>query len=119
MNIVVISGYLPADATEAWSPATKEAPSQMRLLFEVRIKDSHGFEFPEKCIVESSEAIREWQPLLTAGRAVLIHGEQTSNPFYKNGVLSGYVRKVRVFRAEFPNRSGKKIEEEQPEETTV
>jgi len=119
VNTRFFTGYLPADALEAWAPATADRPAQPRLIFEVMIADSHGVTFPEKCLVDDANLVREWQPLLTAGRAVVIQGEQTARPWHDKGVLKGYAREVRVQRMEFPSRGGKKEAPEQPAEAAA
>lgn len=111
MNARFFTGYLPRDAEEAWSPATAQHGPLPRLVFDVNLKDSAGVEFLDKCVVDDPLLIQEYRPLLTAGRAVIVQGEQTARGFYRRGVLEGYVREVRVFRMEFPNR-GKRLEPE-------
>lgn len=115
MNTRFFTGYLREEATTAWAPATHEHGPLPRLTFEVIIHDSHGVEFPEKCLVDDERLITEYQRLLTAGRSVIVQGEQTARELYKRGVFAGYVREVRVQRIEFPNRGGKKPEHEPAE----
>lgn len=110
MNTRFFTGYLPAEAEEAWAPATAEHGPLPRLVFEVMLKDSRGVEFIDKCLLDDPRLIREYRPLLTAGRAVIVEGEQTARPYHRLGVLQGYVREVRVWRMEFPYRGGKKPE---------
>ena len=116
MNTRFFTGYLPKEASTAWAPATAEHGPLPRLVFEVIIRDSRGAEFPEKCVVDDDVLIREWQPLLTAGRAVIVQGEQTARPFHERGVLKGYVREVRVQHMEFPNRGKAKEQPAEPAE---
>lgn len=104
MNTRFFTGYLPGEAVTAWAPATAEHGPLPRVLFEVRIKDSVGVEFEDKCMIDDARLIADCLALLTAGRAVIVQGEQTARPFHKNGVLTGWVREVRVQRMEFPNR---------------
>jgi hypothetical protein len=108
MNARFFTGYLPKDAATAWAPATAEHGPLPRLVFDIMLRDSRGVEFSDKCMVDDPALIREYEALLTAGRAVIVEGEQTARPFHKHGVLEGYVREVRVHRIEFPNRGGKK-----------
>lgn len=110
MNARFFTGYLPRDAEEAWSPATAEHGPLPRLVFDVTLKDSAGVEFQDKCVVDDPRLIHEYRALLTAGRAVIVQGEQTARGFYRRGVLEGYVREVRIFKMEFPNRGGKRPE---------
>lgn len=105
MNTRFFTGWLPQGAERAYAPATREHGPLPRLVFEVMIKDSRGVEFPEKCLVDDAGRIDEWEPLLTAGRAVIVTGEQTARPFAQHGVTKGFVREVRVTGIEFPNRS--------------
>jgi hypothetical protein len=108
MNLRMFTGYLPADCDEAWAPATANRPNEPRLVFDVILKDSTGQEFPEKCFVDDVALVKVAKPLLTAGRAIIVQGEQTARPFNKSGVQMGWIREVRVQRIEFPNRSGAK-----------
>lgn len=110
MNTRFFTGYLPTQASLAYAPATADHAALPRLLFDVVIRDSHGVEFPEKCLVDEPRLIADYQPLLTAGRSVIVQGEQTARPFVERGVTRGHVREVRVQRMEFPNRGGKKPE---------
>lgn len=117
MNTRFFTGYLPKDADEAWSPATKDHGPEPRLVFTVRLKDSRGVEFEDKCMVDDAALIADYRPLLTAGRAVIVQGEQTAREFYKKGVFEGWVREVRVQKMEFPHRGKPKAETtEQPAE---
>lgn len=111
MNTRLFTGYLPADCTEAWAPATANRPNEPRLIFDVIVRDSRGAEFPEKCFVDNLQLVKEAKPLLTAGRAIIAQGEQTARPFLKNGVTMGWTREVRIERLEFPNRSRTQKEE--------
>jgi hypothetical protein len=115
MNLRIFTGYMPADAQQAFVPATADAPALRKLVFDVVIKDSRGVEFPEKCMVDDPELIAKYESLLTSGRMVVCEGEQTAYPFHERGVLKGYTRKVRMHRMEFPNRSTKKTTEEKTE----
>lgn len=114
MNTRFFTGYLPADAEQYFAPATAERAAEPRLVFDVMLRDSRGVEFVEKCLIDEPRRIREYQPLLTAGRAIIVEGEQTARPYHDRGVLKGYVREVRVWKIEFPNRGGKK-DANQPE----
>ena len=114
MNTRIFTGYLPGEAAVAYAPATKDHGALPRLVFDVVIKDSLGVEFPEKCLVDDPAAIARWQPLLTAGRAVIVQGEQTARPFVKDGVTRGFTREVRVMAMEFPNRGRAKTKDEEP-----
>ncbi|EIQ00731.1 hypothetical protein OpiT1DRAFT_05286 [Opitutaceae bacterium TAV1] len=108
MNTRFFTGYLPRDAAPAFTPPAEGASAVKKLLFDVVIRDSRGVEFPEKCVLEEASLMRDYEPLLTAGRAVIVEGEQTARPFYKSGMLAGHVREVRVRRMEFPARGGKR-----------
>ncbi len=108
MNLRIFTGFMPAEAVEAYVPASATAPARRKLEFSVVIKDSAGVEFPENCMVDEPELMRAYEPLLTAGRVVVCEGEQTAYPYHERGVLKGYTRKVRMRRIEFPDRSGKK-----------
>ncbi len=123
MNVRCFTGYLMRDATTAWAPATAEHGPLPRLVFEVMITDSQGVVFPDKCVVDQPKLVAEYEPLLTAGRAVIVEGEQTARAYHKHGVLEGYVRETRVFRMEFPNRARARREGEetaaQPQKATV
>jgi len=117
MNTRFFTGYLPKDADLAYAPATADHGPQPRLVFEVIIRDSHGLEFPERCVIEDTGLINDYRPLLTAGRSVIAQGEQTGRQFIdRHGVKGGWVREVRVQHMEFPNRGGKKAEEKPAEE---
>lgn len=116
MNARFFTGYLPGEAVTAWAPATAEHGPLPRVLFDVRIKDSAGVEFEDKCMIDDARLIADYQALLTAGRAVIVQGEQTARPYHKNGVLTGWMREVRVQRMEFPNRkAATKPEDEKAE----
>ena len=111
MNARFFTGYLPKMADLAYSPASAGEPARPRLVFETIIRDSHGVKFPEKCLIDDAALINDYQALLTAGRAVIIQGEQTARPYHKNGILQGYVREVRVTRMEFPYRGAPKLDD--------
>ncbi len=115
MNSRFFTGYLPVDAAEAYTPATATAPALRKLVFDVVIKDSAGNEFPEKCMIEDPALIVAAEELLTAGRAVVCEGEQTARPLHERGVLKGYTRRVLIKRIEFPQRGGKKTQNEKVE----
>jgi hypothetical protein len=105
MNTRLFTGYLPADADEAWAPAQLGRPNEPRLVFDCIVKDSRGNEFPERCYVDDLELVKSAKPQLTAGRAIIAQGEQTARPYIKHGVTTGWLREVRVTALEFPNRS--------------
>lgn len=116
MNLRILTGYLPADGAVAYAPATAEHGPLPRLVFEVMLRDSQGIEFPDRCVVEAAERIREYQPLLTAGRAVIVQGEQTGRQYVdRHGVKGNWIREVRVHAMEFPNRGGKKQSDDKAE----
>jgi hypothetical protein len=104
MNARFFTGWLPQGADEAWAPATAERGPLRRLIFEVMIRDSRGVEFPEKCFVDDAAAAQQWAPLLTAGRAVIVAGEQTARAVVQHGRTAFFAREVRVTGMEFPNR---------------
>lgn len=110
MNARIFTGWLPQDAEEAWAPRTADHGPLPRLVFAVKVKDSRGVEFEDKCLLDEPALIAKYRPLLTAGRAVIVQGEQTAREWHERGVLKGYVREVRVFALEFPHR-GKPKEE--------
>lgn len=112
MNSRFFTGYLPADATTAYAPATADRPALPRLCFDVMLKDSEGVEFTDKCVIDDPALQRAHGHLLTAGRAVVVEGEQTARPVYRNKVHVGYSREVRVRRIEIPNRSAPKTAEQ-------
>lgn len=115
MNVRLFTGWLPTAAEEAWAPRTAEHGPLPRLVFAVRLKDSQGLEFEDKCVIDEPARIEEYRPLLTAGRAVIIQGEQTGREWRERGVLKGYVREVRIQRIEFPNRKAAAKPEAKPE----
>lgn len=117
MNTRFFTGYLPGDATTAYAPATAERAALPRLCFDVMLRDSEGAEFTDKCVIDDAALQRTHGHLLTAGRAVIIEGEQTARPVYRNRVLVGYSREVRVRRIEIPNRSAPKTGEAEPATT--
>lgn len=100
MNSRFFTGYLNKDAAVAYTPQGVK-----RLLFDVVIKDSRGEVFPDKCLIDDQALIEKNELQLTSGRTVIIEGEQTSHPFMKGGVVSGYVRECRVLKLEIPARS--------------
>lgn len=116
MNIRFFTGYLPKAAEFAWAPATHEHGPLPRLLFDVMIRDSRGNDFPEKCLIDEEKLISDYRAFLTAGRMVVVQGEQTARQYIdRHGVKGGFVREVRVQRVEFPNRSGKDRDVEEAE----
>jgi hypothetical protein len=115
MNIRIFTGYLTKAAEEAYTPATPTSPPARKLIFDVIIKDSAGHTFPEPCVIENDALIAAMTPLLTAGKPVIIEGEQTATAWYDKGVLKGYRRRVLVRRCEVPNRSKAEATEEQEE----
>lgn len=100
MNEVFVTGYIPADAEKAYTPAG--AP---KLQFDMKLRDSEGAETVQKMTVDDPLLVQKYEPLLTSGRVAIVKGELISKPFYKLNVLSGYIRLVRVLKAEFPNRT--------------
>ena len=115
MNIRIFTGYLTKAAEEAYAPATATSGPTRKLVFDVIIKDSAGNTFPEPCVIECDKLIVAMTQLLTAGKPVIIEGEQTASPWYDKGVLKGYRRRVLVRRCEVPNRSKAEVTEEQEE----
>ena len=105
MNIRIFTGYLTKAAEEAYAPATATSGPTRKLVFDVIIKDTAGHTFPEPCVIESDALIVAVAPMLTAGKPVIIEGEQTATAWYDKGVLKGYRRRVLVRRCEVPNRS--------------
>lgn len=103
MNVLCVSGYLPADPVERVSPDGKR-----KLAFDVRVMDSRRHESTQKCFVEEPELgpiSISAAPLMKAGRAVWIHGEVTDRPYMERGVVKSLIREVRVMRIELPDRS--------------
>ena len=100
MNIVILSGYLPADAVMRTSPS-----GWRKLTCELMSRDSRGETVETKLEIDREDLVREMEPLLTRGRAVIVHGEQAMREVKENGVLKYVVRFVRVLEIEVPNRS--------------
>lgn len=113
MNIRIFTGYLTKAAEEAYAPATATSGPTRKLVFDVIIKDSTGQTFPELCMIDSEALIIAMTPLLTAGKPVIIEGEQTASPWYEKGVLKGYRRRVLVRRCEVLNRSRVEVDDQE------
>ncbi|PAW75148.1 MAG: hypothetical protein B9S38_02360 [Verrucomicrobiia bacterium Tous-C4TDCM] len=111
MNTRIFTGYIPADAEGAYSPATATAPAQPRLIFEVITRNSRKIEYPEKCVIDDPALIAEYRDLCTTGRVVLVQGEGTARPYYERDRIKGYVRETIVTHMEFPDRSKRKQED--------
>ncbi len=107
MNKVFFSGYLPADADRRVTPA-----GDVKLMFDVRLMDGRGVESTQKCVLDEAPLVREYEALLTPGRAVFAEGELTAHAWVEHGRTKAYIREVRVLRMEFPNRSAAQAKEE-------
>ncbi|HWA07943.1 MAG TPA: hypothetical protein VG838_00600 [Opitutaceae bacterium] len=109
MNRVIFTGYLPTDSVMRVAPG-----GARKLTFDVVLRDSAGVEVPERCFLDREELIKKHEPLLTAGRGVIIEGERTGHQYEdrRTGAKGNWIREVRVTHAEFPNRGGKKEEPE-------
>lgn len=104
MNTCEFDGYLPADAEEAWIPASGGVPARPKLVFRIVLRDGRGVEIPTACAVDDPELMGQYRALLTSGRWVVCHGEQSAYPRTHHGVFQGLVPQVRVLRMEFPGR---------------
>lgn len=109
MNLFVFTGFLTEDATRRVRPGGHE----VILTFKICTRDSRGKECFFHAFVDDARLVEEYEPLLTAGRAAMLNGEVTTVPFVKHGIVTGQMESFRVSRAEFPNRGGKKIAEEE------
>lgn len=101
MNHGSITGGIVAEATNAYTPATKEAPSIRRVVFKIATRDSHGGDGFWNCEAEGDDALmdfleREGKP----GRGVKLDYELACRPFFKHGVKAGESRFLRVWAAE-------------------
>lgn len=115
MNIFAFTGFLTADAARCVRSASKEVV----LTFKFCVADGKGKECFLHGFVDDQLLVDGYEPFLTAGRAVILTGEVTTIPFVKHGVTLSQMESFRVFKAEFPNRGGKKVEagdKEEPED---
>ena len=100
MNCVVVTGYVLKDA---WRAST--ATGMTKLLFDMMVDTEREGEVPWRCEVEDMTSLLRYEPMLTAGRAIIIDGQLDGRPFNERGIHKGYTRFLRVRRAEFPTRS--------------
>ena len=101
MNLRIVTGYLPRHADPAFTPPAEGAAPVRKLVFELMVKDSHGLEWPEKCVIEDPALQKAHEAKLVAGAAVLIEGEPHARPYFDRGVQKGFSRHLRVARVEF------------------
>lgn len=111
MDFFVFTGYLTEEAIRRVRPGTNE----VLLAFKICVRDSRGKECFFHAFVDEPRLVAKYEPLLTAGRAVMINGEVTTVPFIRHGVTTGHMESFRVLRAEFPNRGGKKVADDDDE----
>jgi hypothetical protein len=57
-------------------------------------------------VLEDSDLIKRYEPLLDAGRAVVIAGELCSRAVKERDVVKFITREIRVLEMEIPNRTG-------------
>lgn len=99
MTTATATGYLSRPAEKAYTPT-----GRAKLIFDLIIA-----EVPWRCEIEDPALIEKAEPLLTAGRAVIVQGELAGRPFVERGVTKGFTRYLRINQAEFvrPDRSNK------------
>lgn len=93
INSVILTGYLPGDATARCSPG-----GQRRLDFELRTTDSQGAESVQRLYIDDTGMMGRMERRLIAGAAVIVQGELTSRPYEQQGVVKSYVREIRATR---------------------
>lgn len=99
MTTATATGYLTRGAERAYTPT-----GQAKLIFDLVIS-----EVPWRCEIEDPVLMERAEPLLTAGRGLIIQGELAGRPYIERGVTKGFTRYLRIHQAEFvrPDRSNK------------
>jgi hypothetical protein len=103
VNTCALSGWLPEDA--GWGYRDAATPV---LMFWLVARDAAGADHRLKCRVEDPARARQWEPLLTRGRAVLLRAEAVAIEVQRHGYTKAETTAFRVVEAEFPNRSAPK-----------
>jgi hypothetical protein len=102
MNLRICTGFLTAPAVAAYTAPAAGAQSVRKLVFDLHVRDSHGREFPEKCLIEDAALQKATEARLIPGTAILIEAEPTARPYKKDGVATGgWIRELLVRRVEF------------------
>lgn len=97
MNTMLVTGYLPKQAWDAYRPGGGKI-----VAFEVVLKDeSSADESTWTCEIEDAAEIARVGSSLLPGRGVVLRGRLAGRPFVKNNVTTGYVRFLRIDRVEF------------------
>lgn len=98
MNCVLCTGWLQSAATLAYTPSGRQ-----KLTFHIMVtpKTPDAHPTPWLCEVEDTEMIRTAEPLLTAGRPVIVKGELCGRPYADKGVLKGFSRYLAITAIEF------------------
>lgn len=97
MNTMIVTGYLPKQAWDAYRPGG------IRIVgFDVVLKDEGSAEESTwTCEIEDAAEIARVGNSLLPGRGVVLRGRLAGRPFVKNNVTAGYVRFLRIDRVEF------------------
>lgn len=112
MNFAGATGFLIKHGERACTPQGVE-----KLLFDVLIYTGSGQRIPWHCEVDQKELLDKYQPLLTPGRSIILQAELDGREFRERGVHKGWVRFLRVTKAEFPDRSKQEEVKETAEAT--
>lgn len=117
MNVVIVTGFLMKAAYAAYATSMRKF-----LIFDAMLSAEGDAEpTPWRCEIEDPGEIENAEPLLTAGRGVLLHAELAGRPFVKGEVQSGYTRFLKVKRVQFVRvdraKAAEVVAKETPEKT--
>lgn len=97
MNVIVVTGWLMKGADVAYAVSGRKF-----LVFEAMLRaDGDEEDTPWRCEIEDEAEIAHAEPMLTAGRGVLLRAQLAGKPFVKHGVRSGFARFLRVEHVQF------------------
>lgn len=99
MNTSIHTGYLNRPAEKAYTPTGRP-----KIVFDLIID-----EIPWRCEIDDPDLIAKAEPMLTAGRGLLVHGSLAARPFVKRGVTEGYTRYLHIDQVQFvrPDRGNR------------